>query len=79
MKNTVEFDIVKTTVKLKEHLQGLAPDAYDDVEVGSWELKVVVTDHDHLDEVNTEYVGPYKTKQEAHEAKMGLKRSKTYE
>ena len=79
MKNTVEFEIVKMTKELKQKLQGLSPDSYSDVEVGRWEIKVVVTDHDHLDEVNTEYVGPFRTKKEAQESKVGLKRGKTYE
>ena len=77
-KNTVEFDVVKTTPELKRQLQAF-PDTYHDVEVGKWEVKVVITDHDHSDEVTTEYVGPYRTKKEAQEAKVGLKRGKTYE
>ena len=76
MKNTVEFEIVKMTKELKQKLQGLSPDSYSDVEVGQWEIKVVVTDH--LDKVTIEYVGPFRTKKEAQESKVGLKRGKTY-
>ncbi|HAT65827.1 MAG TPA: hypothetical protein DCS66_14745 [Flavobacteriaceae bacterium] len=76
MKNTVEFEIVKMTEELKRQLQVFHPDTYYDVEVGKWEVKVVVTDH--LDKVTIEYVGPFRTKKEAQESKVGLKRGKTY-
>lgn len=68
----MDFEIIKTTEKLRQELINKDPNCFEDATVGAWEVKVI------WDGGYTEWYGPYRTKKDAQEAVRGMKKSKAF-